>query len=130
MHQDDFYFGLDDLNATLTVRIDLRGRCIMLRSCRERGWGWSKVRAKLRGFLRRLSPTPATHFKCYNLLRHTWFWPPAPVPAGGVSFHHGNTWHQSSSNTSPRARRAVVFHYLRNDATLVNPALDYDHNML
>ena len=55
---------------------------------------------------------------------------PAPVPAGGVSFHHGNTWHQSSSNTSQRARRAVAFHYLRNDATLVNPALPYDSSVV
>ena len=51
---------------------------------------------------------------------------PAPVPRGGVSFHHGNTPHQSSANRSTRPRRAAAFHYLRDDATLSNPALSYD----
>ena len=36
----------------------------------EGGRGWSEARAKPRGFLRGLSPTPATHFKCNNLLPH------------------------------------------------------------
>ncbi|MBC8327032.1 MAG: phytanoyl-CoA dioxygenase family protein [Verrucomicrobia subdivision 3 bacterium] len=50
----------------------------------------------------------------------------APVPRGGVSIHHGNTLHQSSANRSDQPRRAVTFHFLRNDARLVNPALAYD----
>ncbi len=32
------------------------------------------------------------------------------VPAGGVSFHHGLTWHGSGINTSLKHRRAVVAH--------------------
>ena len=36
----------------------------------EVGRDWSELRAKPRGFLRGLSPTPATHFKCNNLLSH------------------------------------------------------------
>ena len=36
----------------------------------EVGRDWSELRAKPRGFLRGLSPTPATHFKCSNLLPH------------------------------------------------------------
>ena len=32
------------------------------------------------------------------------------VPAGGVSFHHGYTWHGSGINTSNEHRRAVVAH--------------------
>jgi ectoine hydroxylase-related dioxygenase (phytanoyl-CoA dioxygenase family) len=32
------------------------------------------------------------------------------VPAGGVSFHHGYTWHGSGINTSNEDRRAVVAH--------------------
>ena len=51
---------------------------------------------------------------------------PAPVPRGGVSIHHGNTLHQSSANRSAHPRRAVTFHFLRNDAELVEPALKYD----
>ena len=51
---------------------------------------------------------------------------PAPVPRGGVSIHHGNTLHQSSSNRSDHPRRAVTFHFLQNKSQLVNPALEYD----
>ncbi len=50
----------------------------------------------------------------------------APVPRGGVSFHHGHTLHQSSANTSDRFRRAAAIHYLRNDARLVDPKLAFD----
>jgi ectoine hydroxylase-related dioxygenase (phytanoyl-CoA dioxygenase family) len=55
---------------------------------------------------------------------------PAPVPRGGVSFHHGNTPHQSSDNRSKHPRRALAVHYLRSDARLVKPALDYDDTLI
>ena len=45
-----------------------------------------------------------------------------------VSLHHGDTLHQSSSNTSSRPRRAVAIHYLRHDAKLVRPALPFDES--
>tara|TARA_B100000530_G_C15854299_1_gene446617 strand:- start:67 stop:906 length:840 start_codon:yes stop_codon:yes gene_type:complete len=32
------------------------------------------------------------------------------LPAGGVSFHHGNTWHGSGINNSMKDRRAIVAH--------------------
>ena len=51
---------------------------------------------------------------------------PAPVPRGGVSFHHGNTYHQSSSNTSPNWRRAAAFHFANGGTKLTQPALEYD----
>ena len=35
-----------------------------------------------------------------------------PVPRGGVSFHHGLTWHGSHANTSGRPRRAIALHYM------------------
>jgi phytanoyl-CoA hydroxylase len=38
------------------------------------------------------------------------------VPAGGVSFHHGNTWHGSGSNKSNSDRRAIVAHCVPIDA--------------
>ena len=38
------------------------------------------------------------------------------VPAGGVSFHHGNTWHGSGINTSKDNRRAIVSHCVPSDA--------------
>jgi ectoine hydroxylase-related dioxygenase (phytanoyl-CoA dioxygenase family) len=51
---------------------------------------------------------------------------PAPVPKGGVSFHHGGVLHQSGTNHSTRWRRACALHYVRNDNAFVNPALPYD----
>ena len=38
------------------------------------------------------------------------------VPAGGVSFHHGLTWHGSGINHSPCDRRALVAHCVPHDA--------------
>jgi ectoine hydroxylase-related dioxygenase (phytanoyl-CoA dioxygenase family) len=54
---------------------------------------------------------------------------PAPVLCGGVSFHHGNTFHQSGPNLSPRWRRACALHYVRNDVEFATPALPYDHSL-
>ncbi len=53
----------------------------------------------------------------------------APVPKGGVSFHHGGTVHQSGTNRSKRWRRACALHYVRNDNAFVAPALSYDASM-
>ena len=38
------------------------------------------------------------------------------VPAGGVSFHHGFTWHGSGINNSKDHRRAIVSHCVPHDA--------------
>ena len=38
------------------------------------------------------------------------------VPAGGVSFHHGMTWHGSGVNLTSQDRRAIVAHCVPNDA--------------
>lgn len=55
---------------------------------------------------------------------------PAPVPKGGVSFHHGGTVHCSADNRSGRWRRACAFHYVRNDVVFATPALPYDHSLV
>jgi ectoine hydroxylase-related dioxygenase (phytanoyl-CoA dioxygenase family) len=55
---------------------------------------------------------------------------PAPVPRGGVSFHHGNTLHQSSDNTSDRWRRACAIHYVNRDTVFATPALPYDASLV
>ena len=51
---------------------------------------------------------------------------PAPVPKGGVSFHHGNTLHRSSDNRSSNWRRACALHYVSNATRFATPALSYD----
>ena len=38
------------------------------------------------------------------------------VPAGGVAFHHGYTWHGSDINSSKDHRRAIVSHCVPHDA--------------
>ena len=38
------------------------------------------------------------------------------VPAGGVSFHHGKTWHGSGVNNSTKDRRVIVAHCVPNNA--------------
>ena len=53
----------------------------------------------------------------------------APVPKGGVSFHHGGVLHQSGPNHSQRWRRACALHYVRNDNAFMHPALPYDEKM-
>ena len=52
---------------------------------------------------------------------------PAPVRKGGVSLHHGNTFHQSGPNHSQHWRRACALHYVRNGVDFATPALPYDH---
>ena len=42
----------------------------------------------------------------------------APIPAGGVIFHHSLTVHCSDANRSRHWRRAFVCHYVRADARL------------
>lgn len=54
---------------------------------------------------------------------------PAPVRKGGVSFHHGNTFHCSGPNLSRKWRRACALHFVRNDNAFENPALPYDHSL-
>jgi len=121
VHQDNFYFGPDDPDATLTVWIALddatvENGCLFYADGSNRGPVYAHEAPADEPFNLQVS---AEHLSEYSMTS-------AEVPAGGISFHHGNTWHQSSANTSPRSRRAVVFHYLRNDAKLVTPALDYD----
>lgn len=123
IHQDNFYFGPDDLDATLTVWIALdaattQNGCLYYADSHQR----------------EIVPHIAPAAQPYNLqipdeVAAIYRMVPAPVPRGGVSFHHGNTPHQSAANHSDRPRRAAAFHYLRNDARLVNPALPYDDSV-
>lgn len=124
VHQDNFYFGPDDLNATLTAWIAL-DHATVDNGCLYYGDG-SHHEPVLDHFAPKNEPfnlqVPAVLMERFEMT-------PAPVPSGGVSFHHGNTLHQSSNNNSSRPRRAVAFHYLRNDATLVKPGLPYDSSL-
>ena len=125
VHQDNFYFGPDNADATLTVWIALddatvQNGCLFYGNASHCGRIYEHVAPADEPFNLQIPPE---FLGDYTMS-------PAPVPAGGVSFHHGNTWHQSSANTSQSARRAVAFHYLRRDAQLTNPALAYDPSVV
>jgi len=124
IHQDNFYFGPDDPDATLTVWIALDDATI------ENGCLYYCDQHQT-VVIRHVAPEGEP----FNLqipaeTAATIEMKPAPVPRGGVSFHHGNTPHQSSANHSTRPRRATAIHYLRNGARLVSPALDFDEKLI
>ncbi len=120
IHQDNFYFGPNDLDATLTAWIALDEATI------ENGClHYCDVHQT------KIFPHVAPEGEPFNLQipaeqARRFEMSPAPVPRGGVSLHHGNTPHQSSANRSPRPRRAAAFHYLLDSARLDNSSLSYD----
>ncbi len=125
VHQDNFYFGPDDLDATLTVWIALddatrENGCLFYGNGSHRGPVYEHMAPPDEPYNLQIPSDQVDHYPMT----------PAPVPAGGISFHHGNTWHQSSSNTSSRPRRAIAMHYLRNNASLIKPALPYDPSVV
>ena len=121
VHQDNFYFAPSDTDALLTTWIALDA-ATEENGCLHYGLG-SHHEPVLEHTAPEDAPfnlqVPADVAKKYPMT-------PAPVPRGGVSIHHGNTLHQSSANRSAHPRRAVTFHFLLNDAQLVEPALKYD----
>ena len=124
VHQDNFYFGPDDLESTLTVWIALDEATI------ENGCLYYGDGSHLSGVLEHFAPKDEPfNIQVKPEVTKDFQMTPAPVPSGGISIHHGNTLHQSSSNTSSRPRRAAAFHYLQNDAKLVSPALPYDDSI-
>jgi len=123
IHQDNFYFGPDNLDATLTVWVALDDATLTngcLHYC-DRHQTEVLPHFAPEGELYNLQIAP-DHFDLRQMI-------PAPIASGGVSFHHGNTPHFSAANQSKSSRRAVAFHFLRNDATLIHSGLDYDPAM-
>ncbi|MEZ6059799.1 MAG: phytanoyl-CoA dioxygenase family protein [Planctomycetaceae bacterium] len=121
VHQDNFYFGPDDEDATLTVWIALDDATL------ENGCLFYADGSNLGPVLPHVAPEnepfnlQVTGDELQNAMMTA-----APVSAGGVLFHHGNTLHQSAANRSSKSRRAAAFHYLRNGARLMKPSLTYD----
>jgi ectoine hydroxylase-related dioxygenase (phytanoyl-CoA dioxygenase family) len=124
VHQDNYYFGPKDRDEMVTAWVALDDATV------ENGCLFFGEGTNLGPVIPHMSP-PGEPF---NLLipedvavrqKMT----PAPVPKGGVSFHHGNTYHQSGRNTSPRWRRAVAFHYGNHATRFVTPALRYDDSV-
>jgi phytanoyl-CoA hydroxylase len=124
VHQDNFYFGPDDTDGLVTAWIALDDATV------ENGCLWYADGSHRSGEINHIAPEDEP----YNLqlaedeqAKHEMT--AAPVPRGGVSFHHGYTLHGSGDNLSANWRRAVAFHYVRNDVTFVTPAWPFDPAM-
>lgn len=125
VHQDNFYFGPNDLQGVVTAWIALdeatiENGCMWFGNGTNRGPIYKHVAPADEPFNLQVpadvaSRTPMT---------------PAPVPRGGVSFHHGNTFHQSADNHSDKWRRAAALHYVNHRTRFENPALPYDHSIV
>jgi ectoine hydroxylase-related dioxygenase (phytanoyl-CoA dioxygenase family) len=124
-HQDNFYFGPNDPNGLVTAWIALDDATL------ENGCLYYGDGTNLGPVYEHFAPADEP----FNLQLPTQIldlqpMTPAPVLSGGVSFHHGNTFHASGSNRSKAWRRACAFHYVRNDVFFERPALAYDHSLI
>lgn len=124
VHQDNYYFGPKNRDEMVTAWVAL-DEATVENGCLYYGEGTN---------LGAIVPHTAPPNEPFNLLipdevAARQIMTAAPVPKGGVSFHHGNTYHQSGRNTSSRWRRAVAFHYGNHATRFVTPALRYDETV-
>jgi len=121
-HQDNFYFGPTDIEGVVTAWIalddaTLENGCLYFGDGTNLGPVYTHFAPEGEPFNLQL---PAAVLDRQPMT-------PAPVRKGGVSFHHGNTFHQSGSNDSTAWRRACALHYVRNEVEFATPALPYDN---
>ena len=125
VHQDNYYFGPSEIEGVVTAWVALDDATL------ENGCLYFGDGSNQGPVYRHVAPEDEP----YNLqvpdeIASLQPMSPAPVFKGGVSFHHGNTFHRSSDNHSDRWRRACAFHFVRNDVRFVEPALPYDHDLV
>ena len=121
-HQDNFYFGPNDEEGVVTAWIALDDATLE-NGCLEFGDG-----SNLGPVYAHVAP-PGEPFNLQlpaELLARQPM-TPAPVRRGGVSFHHGNTFHRSAPNLSKHWRRAIALHFVNHHTVFDHPALPYDH---
>ncbi len=120
-HQDNYYFGPNHIEGVVTAWIalddaTLENGCLYFGDGSNRGPVYAHEAPAHEPFNLQL---PA-----HILARQPMT--PAPVLRGGVSLHHGNTFHQSAPNLSPHWRRACALHYVNAHTHFEHPALPYD----
>jgi phytanoyl-CoA hydroxylase len=123
-HQDNFYFGPRDPEALITAWVAFDD------ATKENGCMFFGEGSHQEAVIPHVAPPdepfnlqiPAAAAAQARLT-------PAPVPKGGVSFHHGGVLHQSGPNHSQQWRRACALHYVSNGNAFVRPALPYDEKM-
>ena len=125
VHQDNYYFGPSNPDGVVTAWIALddattENGCLYFGDGTHLGPVYHHVAPADRRFDLHVPDAIAAEHPMT----------PAPVPKGGVSLHHGGTFHQSSDNRSERWRRACALHYVSNKTRFVTPALPYDDTMV
>jgi phytanoyl-CoA hydroxylase len=122
-HQDNFYFGPRDPEALVTAWIAFDDATV------ENGCMFFGEGSQLHPVIAHVAPANEPFNLQIPAEAASIPMTPAPVPKGGVSFHHGGVLHQSGPNHSTRWRRACALHYVRNDNAFVKPALPYDASL-
>lgn len=120
IHQDNFYFRPSDPDAALTAWIALD------EATEENGCLFYSVNNPATLLPHHAPPDEPFNLQIEEEVATQLEMRAAPVPRGGVSFHHGHTPHQSSANRSSRPRRAVAVHYLRAGVPLKSPAFEFN----
>jgi len=125
VHQDNFYFGPNHPDGMVTVWVALE-EATVANGCLFYGNG-----THLGPVVAHTAPADEP----FNLqipaeVAAQQTMTAAPVSCGGVSFHHGLTFHQSSANTSDRWRRALAMHYVNGNTHFAKPALDFDESVV
>lgn len=123
-HQDNFYFGPNDLEGVVTAWIALDDATLE-NGCLYFGEGTNLGPV----YAHEAPPGEPYNLQLPAALLARQPMTPAPVMRGGVSFHHGNTFHQSGPNTSTRWRRACALHYVNDHTFFERPALPYDNGL-
>jgi len=125
VHQDDFYFGCNNPEGMVTAWIALDEATV------ENGCMYFADGSNSGPILQHVAP-PSEPFNLLipEAVAAAYMMTPAPVPKGGVSFHHGNTLHQSSDNRSSNWRRAMAVHYVNADTCFKSPALEFDDKII
>lgn len=121
VHQDNYYFGPNDRDGTITAWIALddatiENGCLHFGDGSHRGPVYEHV----------APPAEPFNLQLPEAIAAAQPMTPAPVPKGGVSFHHGTVFHQSGANLSDRWRRACALHYVNARTAFTTPALTYD----
>lgn len=125
VHQDNFYFGPDDGERLITAWValddaDESNGCMRFANGSHLGPVLEHVAPADEPFNLQI---PAGILQSFEMT-------PAPVPSGGVSFHHGTMLHGSAENTSGRPRRACAIHYVSGETVFATPALTYDESRI
>ena len=123
-HQDNFYFGPNDEEGVVTAWVALDDATLE-NGCLYFGEGTNRGPV----YAHEAPPDEPYNLQLPAAILARQPMTPAPVRCGGVSFHHGNTFHQSAPNLSPHWRRACALHYVNARTFFEHPALPYDNTL-